>query len=95
MDVEGDSVVTDCHPTRRRSCRKCANSAADDGKHAESMIGVDVRLLEPYGRGVFDGEGVPCGDSGLWMTESTLSSHTLDALEEVGGYVYMYVNSYV
>ena len=48
------------------SCRtECANSAADDGKHAESMIGVDTRLLEPYGREVWREGGAPvCGAVG-------------------------------
>ena len=45
------------HSTRRSSCGK--HSAADDGKHALSVIGVDTRLLEPLRRGSLRGRA--CG----------------------------------
>ena len=43
---------------------------ADDGKHAESVIGVDTRLLEPLRRGSVRGRGSGgvregCGFTGL------------------------------
>ena len=39
---------------------------ADDGKHAESVIGVDIRLLEPYRRLCVGGRGFggACGFKG-------------------------------
>ena len=51
----------------------------DDGKHAESVIGVDIRLLEPSGRGSLRGRGrwrvwEGCGVNGYSLQKSSKSN---------------------
>ena len=50
--------------------RRAAHTAADDGKHALSVIGVDSRLLEPKGREVWR-EGGEIKQTAVWIPEST------------------------